>query len=168
MSVRGLFALLCSLLLAGCDQSPPADSEGFAGLGSNAADFAQVVPGETLEFPRDHGAHRDYRIEWWYITANLKDAEGHRYGVQWTLFRSALKVPGELTGWSEPTLWMGHAALTSERGHHFAQALAPRRVSRPSLYTPGSTIGNCAACRRATRGWGRCNCRPMAAILPIS
>jgi len=124
MSVRALFALLCSLLLAGCDQSPPADSEGFAGLGSNAADFAQVVPGKTLEFPRDHGAHRDYRIEWWYITANLKDAEGHRYGVQWTLFRSALKVPGELTGWSEPTLWMGHAALTSERGHHFAQALA--------------------------------------------
>ncbi|WP_332308418.1 lipocalin-like domain-containing protein, partial [Pseudomonas asplenii] len=123
MNARGLFVLLLGLLVVGCDQSPAPQEQGFAGLGASATDFAQVVPGQTLEFPRDHGAHRDYRIEWWYITANLKDAEGHRYGVQWTLFRSALRVPGDLQGWSEPTLWMGHAALTSEQGHHYAQAL---------------------------------------------
>ncbi|MGY2226017.1 lipocalin-like domain-containing protein [Pseudomonas gingeri] len=124
MNARGLLPLLFGLLLGACDQAPPAGSEGFAGLGATAAGYAQVVPGQPLVFPRDHGAHGDYRIEWWYVTANLEDAEGHSYGVQWTLFRNALQVPGQLTGWSEPTLWMGHAALTSEHGHHYAQALA--------------------------------------------
>lgn len=69
------------LLLGACDK-PPAPEESFAGLGSQAADFAQVVPGKVFSFPQDHGPHDGYRIEWWYLTANLKDAEGNAYGVQ--------------------------------------------------------------------------------------
>ena len=45
-----------------------------------------------FQFPADHGPHPAYRIEWWYITANLQAADGTDYGVQWTLFRSALAV----------------------------------------------------------------------------
>ena len=25
-----------------------------------------------LKFPKDHNAHKDFKTEWWYITANLK------------------------------------------------------------------------------------------------
>jgi predicted secreted hydrolase len=97
---------------------------GFAGLGDEAAGFAEVVPGKPLSFPADHGAHPGYRIEWWYVTANLKDASGARYGVQWTLFRQALSPGAEQEGWANQQVWMGHAALTSAGSHRFAETLA--------------------------------------------
>src|SRR5947208_1609374 len=59
----------------------PSHTQGFSGLGADAGGFAQVVPNKPLVFPADHGAHPDYRIEWWYLTANLKDAQGQSYGV---------------------------------------------------------------------------------------
>jgi predicted secreted hydrolase len=51
--------------------------------------FAQVVPGLPLQFPRDHGAHPDFRTEWWYITGQLKDQAGEEFGFQVTFFRQA-------------------------------------------------------------------------------
>ncbi len=35
------------------------------------AAYPVVHPGAVLSFPRDHGAHPDYRTEWWYLTASL-------------------------------------------------------------------------------------------------
>src|SRR5260370_7922997 len=64
-----------------------ARAQGFAGLGIDAEGFAPVVPGRKFAFPRDHGPHPDYRIEWWYVTANLVDSAGVIHGAQWTLFR---------------------------------------------------------------------------------
>ncbi len=73
MSVRVLFVWLLLVV--------PALAEGFAGLGQRAEGFAMPRPGEALVFPRDHAAHPDYRIEWWYFTANLEGANGETYGV---------------------------------------------------------------------------------------
>jgi predicted secreted hydrolase len=115
MSVR---ALLIYLLLAA-----PAFAQGFAGLGTGAEGFSVPQLGRVLNFPTDHGAHTNYRIEWWYLTANLQAADGTDYGVQWTLFRSAL-APEEREGWSSPQLWMGHAGLTTKTQHYVAERLA--------------------------------------------
>ncbi|NNH55863.1 iron ABC transporter permease [Rhizobium laguerreae] len=92
-------------------------AQGFAGLGSDAQGFAIPERGSILSFPADHGAHPDYRIEWWYVTANLEDENGRQYGAQWTLFRSAL-APGDRVGFADPQIWIGHAAITT-RGHHY-------------------------------------------------
>lgn len=97
---------------------------GFAGLGEEAAGFAEVVPGKAIAFPEDLGAHPDYRIEWWYVTANLADANGTAYGVQWTLFRQALAPGEQREGWANQQVWMGHAALTTAGAHRFAETLA--------------------------------------------
>lgn len=97
---------------------------GFAGLGEEAAGFAEVTPGRTFSFPADLGAHPDYRIEWWYVTANLKDASGEAYGVQWTLFRQALEPGPQRDGWASQQVWMGHAGLTSRDTHRFSEAVA--------------------------------------------
>jgi predicted secreted hydrolase len=97
---------------------------GFAGLGEEAAGFAEVVPGKAITFPEDHGAHPDFRIEWWYVTANLKDAAGTAYGVQWTLFRQALAPGAQREGWANQQVWMGHAAVTTAGAHRFAETLA--------------------------------------------
>ena len=111
--------LVCAFMLL----TNPVFAQGFAGLGTQAEGFAEPQLGAALRFPQDHGAHPDYRIEWWYLTANLKDENGTPYGVQWTLFRSAL-APGEAEGWQSPQIWMGHAGLTSTTQHFSAERLA--------------------------------------------
>jgi predicted secreted hydrolase len=114
---------LIAALLGGCDQPVPAE-KGFAGLGNQAAAFTPVVPGRVFSFPADHGPHDGFRIEWWYVTANLKDEQGREFGVQWTLFRSALTATPEQAGWGNQTLWLGHAAVTSATVHHAAERYA--------------------------------------------
>jgi predicted secreted hydrolase len=100
-----------------------ASAQGFAGLGSDAGGFALPDRDSPPDFPADHGPHPDFRIEWWYLTANLQDAAGREFGVQWTLFRSAL-APGEAPGWRSPQVWMGHAAVTAPDTHRFAERFA--------------------------------------------
>ena len=117
----------------------PALAQGFAGLGSGAQGFAVPQQGVDLAFPQDHGAHPHYRIEWWYVTANLTGADGQDYGVQWTLFRSAL-APEEKPGWQSPQMWMGHAALTAAEAHHSAE-----RVGRGGIGQAGVTLSPFAA-----------------------
>ncbi|MDF2399723.1 iron ABC transporter permease [Pseudomonas protegens] len=128
---RVLAALLLALL-AGCEPSaePP---QGFAGLGSEAATFTPVLPGRSFSFPADHGPHDGFRIEWWYLTADLKDAQGRRFGVQWTLFRSALRAAPEQPGWSAPLVWLGHAAATSASSHHAAERYARGGVGQAGV-----------------------------------
>ena len=103
--------------------APAAFGQGFAGLGQSVDGFALPARGTVLAFPRDHGAHPDFRIEWWYLTANLTGPDGTPYGLQWTLFRSAL-APKSGEGWTSPQLWMGHAAVTTPDAHFVAERLA--------------------------------------------
>lgn len=114
-------------------------AQGFAGLGADAEGFAIPEAGKRFDFPRDHGPHPDYRIEWWYVTANLTGPDGADYGLQWTLFRSAL-APGEAEGWDSPQLWFGHAAVTSASTH-----LATERFARGGTGQAGVTATPFAA-----------------------
>ncbi len=93
-------------------------AQGFGGLGATADNFAMPTANPRFDFPADHGAHPDYRIEWWYLTANLRGPDGTDYGLQWTLFRTAL-APGEAAGWQSPQIWFAHAAVTT-KDQHFA------------------------------------------------
>jgi predicted secreted hydrolase len=115
MNVRPLVVLLLWGSAAG--------AQGFAGLGTDVEGFAMPRAGEPPLFPRDHGPHPDYRIEWWYLTATLQGPDGTPYGIQWTLFRTA-RAPGEAPGWDSPQLWMAHAAMTSADRHLVAERRA--------------------------------------------
>jgi predicted secreted hydrolase len=109
-------------------------AQGFAGLGTEVEGFSTPAPDPVFEFPADHGPHPDYRIEWWYLTANLEDADGTPYGLQWTLFRSAL-APYDVEGWDSPQLWMGHAAITTETDHYVAERLARGGIAQAGVVT---------------------------------
>ncbi len=122
MKINCLF-LLILLTLAGCEQSEEPE-QGFAGMGHQAEQFTPVTPGREFTFPEDHGPHPGFRIEWWYITANLKDEQGQSFGVQWTLFRNALRAGSQGSGWNDGTIWMGHAAVTSATQHYAAERYA--------------------------------------------
>ena len=115
-------ALILTLLLPWT-----AAAQGLYGLGTDAEGFAVPRPDPGFEFPADHGPHPEYRIEWWYVTANLRGEDGRDYGVQWTLFRTALapdagEDDGE--GWRTPQLWMGHMGLTTPERHYVGERLA--------------------------------------------
>ena len=127
------------------DPTPQASNGGFAGLGRSADGFMQARPGRALRFPEDHGAHPDFRTEWWYLTANLHDNNGRPLGVQWTLFRQALAPPAAhqdgsdraspqttppsvnasaTNPWTSNQLWMAHAAISQGEEHLVAERLS--------------------------------------------
>ncbi len=110
-----------------------ARAQGFAGLGGEATGFAQVTPGRKFAFPEDFGAHPEFRIEWWYVTANLRDASGAAYGVQWTLFRQAMAPGPQREGWDNQQVWMGHAAVTSANAHRFSESFARGGVGQAGV-----------------------------------
>jgi predicted secreted hydrolase len=92
-----------------------------------------VTPGRSFSFPADHGPHPDFRIEWWYVTANLKDAAGAAYGAQWTLFRQALAPGAQQEGWANQQIWMAHAAVTRADTHRVAQTFARGGVGQAGV-----------------------------------
>jgi predicted secreted hydrolase len=108
-------------------------AQGFAGLGSEMSGFASVVPGRAMTFPADHGPHPDYRIEWWYVTANLMDSSGAAYGAQWTLFRQAMAPGAQQEGWANQQIWMGHAAITSADTHRYGETFARGGVGQAGI-----------------------------------
>ena len=40
-----------------------------------------------VKLPRDHYSHASAGVEWWYVTADVRGNDGHRYSVFVTLFR---------------------------------------------------------------------------------
>ena len=75
--------------------------------------FAQVDPRKTLSFPRDFGAHPDFRTEWWYATGWLQTPDGKQVGFQVTFFRSATEHERTNPSKFAPKqLIVAHAALS--------------------------------------------------------
>ena len=71
-------------------------------------DYPAVTPGRAFSFPRDHGAHPDYRVEWWYVTGWL----GAGRGFQVTFFRARPKEQSANPSAFNPRqVLFAHAAL---------------------------------------------------------
>ena len=89
------------------------------GLAPSFQEWKQVEPGLELTFPADHGAHPGYRTEWWYLTGQVADEDGRRFGFQFTVFRSTL-APGAARAGDSPLrareVFAGHLALTDVVG----------------------------------------------------
>ncbi|WP_420798336.1 lipocalin-like domain-containing protein [Meridianimarinicoccus roseus] len=149
--------MTCCAALAVGVPAPYAAAQGFAGMGSDADGFTLPQPDPAFEFPHDHGPHPDFRIEWWYVTANLTGADGAEYGIQWTLFRSALRpeAPGsERGGWRAPQIWFGHAGLTAADRHFAAQTFARGGIGQAGATADpfAAWINNWAMTGRAAPG----------------
>ena len=74
--------------------------------------YPQVVSNKRLVFPRDHGAHPDYRIEWWYVTGWLDGP----LGFQITFFRARPAEASDNPSQFNPRqILFAHAALSDPR-----------------------------------------------------
>lgn len=75
--------------------------------------FSNVTPDHKLAFPRDYGAHPDFRTEWWYATGWLQTPDGKPLGFQVTFFRSATDHDrANPSRFAPAQLIIAHAALS--------------------------------------------------------
>ena len=113
----GLMIVVVSL--SGCssaDQTRLVSANVVASLSGPADEaFARAYEPIDFVFPRDHGAHPEYRTEWWYYTGNLTDSAGNQYGYQLTFFRSALTpdLPERTSDLATNQIYMAHFAVTN-------------------------------------------------------
>jgi predicted secreted hydrolase len=98
--------------------------------------YAAVTAGQTLLFPRDHGAHPDFRNEWWYLTGWLKTQAGEELGFQVTFFRSRPPFESAAASRFAPTqVYLAHAALADARHGRLRH---DQRAARPALGLAGA------------------------------
>ena len=153
---RRLRALVCALGLAApqLGAAPPAapDSE----------PFPAVVPGVPLQFPRDHGSHPDYRIEWWYVTGWIHTRNPtESLGFQITLFRVRPRIDASNPSAFTPRqILLGHCAIADPAHGRLWQE---QRIDRATLGLAGADSGDLrvwmralAAGARAGRGGSIC------------
>jgi predicted secreted hydrolase len=145
-----LTALLACIVLGACDDAPPSTASSAAvpspdtrieALLSPAPrdDFALALVPRTFAFPRDHGPHREFRHEWWYLTGHLDSSRGERFGFELTFFRYALGARTEpaprASAWRAEQVYVAHFAITdvARREFHFAE-----RREREALQLAGA------------------------------
>jgi predicted secreted hydrolase len=73
-------------------------------------EYASVTP-RPLVFPRDHGAHPEYRTEWWYLTGFLDEPGREALGFQVTFFRVRTPIAPGASRFSPGQLVIAHAAI---------------------------------------------------------
>jgi predicted secreted hydrolase len=94
--------------------------------------FKVPQPGYEFEFPRDHGSHPGFKIEWWYLTGHLlreDDPEG-RFGFQATFFRQASPD-------GQTDLFLAHMAIVNVATEEF---IYQERFNRPG-WDAGAAVG---------------------------
>ncbi len=76
--------------------------------------YARAYEPIVFDFPKDHGPHPEYQLEWWYYTGNLKSATGRHFGYQLTFFRRALApaLDERDSRWGANQAYLAHFALT--------------------------------------------------------
>ena len=81
-------------------------------MANAAPQYAKVLRGLALQFPRDHGAHPDFRTEWWYVTGVL-DLPRNDIGFQLTFFRARTGFAEALASpIAASQILFAHAAVT--------------------------------------------------------
>ena len=107
-------------------------------LGSDAdVGFARALTPRTFAFPADHGPHPEFRNEWWYVTGNLDDEDGRRFGFELTIFRFALTpaVAASSSAWRTNQVYIAHLAVTDAEDEGFYVA---QRYSRGAVGLAGA------------------------------
>ncbi|HEV2746045.1 MAG TPA: carotenoid 1,2-hydratase [Allosphingosinicella sp.] len=104
MPVRPLALLLFAASATAAAQRSTADAP---------IEYPVVRPGLEFAFPRDHGAHPDHRLEWWYFTGWLEPEDGRPLGFQITFFRSRPAVgAANPSAFAPKQILFAHAALS--------------------------------------------------------
>ena len=99
---------------------------------AGAEEWSRALAPWSWQFPRDHGAHPEFKTEWWYLTGNLQDSSGNPYGYQVTFFRHGLQpvVTQAGSAWAVRDIYFAHLAVTDGKKDRFYFA---EKLSRGAL-----------------------------------
>ena len=112
---------------------------GYPLLAFSEVKYPKVTPGNTLRFPRDHGAHPEFRQEWWYVTGWLKTATGTDLGFQVTFFRARPDFDtSNPSAFTPRQVILAHAAISDPRHGRLRH---DERAARTALGLAGSREG---------------------------
>jgi len=153
--IAGLIAFAGFAIVRFYDSAPdvPANVESSGGssrlselLSSDVAEgYSMATGARAFHFPEDHGPHPDFRNEWWYLTGNLEDRRGRRFGFELTFFRfalsPALQTASErpsVSRWQTRQVYIAHFAVTDEKNEQFH---VEQRASRGALGLAGAQTG---------------------------
>ncbi len=102
--------------------------------------YQPALPGYEFAFPRDHGAHEEYRTEWWYYTGHLTADDGRRYGFELTFFRVGVdrSVSSGVSRWALGNLSLTHFAISDVAGNDFRFY---EKLNRSSPFTANAATG---------------------------
>ncbi len=100
--------------------------------------WREAAPGYEFSFPRDHAAHPDNRIEWWYYTGTLETKSGRRFGYQLTFFRvGVVREPKNASRWALRDLYMAHFAISDIEQQSFHSF---ERINRAGIGWAGADV----------------------------
>ena len=129
-------SLHAGVAMAQDSAAPPSELSGLLGEDADEA-YERALRVREFSFPADHGPHPSFRNEWWYVTGNLDDEDGRRFGFELTIFRFSLTPfsPESPSAWRSNQVYIAHLAITdAERdGFHVAQ-----RYSRGAVGLAGA------------------------------
>ena len=139
-AMPGLVLLSIAVLHAGAaaqeSDLPPSRLSGLLGADADEG-YERALSVREFTFPADHGPHPSFRNEWWYVTGNLDDEAGRRFGFELTIFRFSLTpfAPESPSAWRSNQVYIAHLAVTDEarEGFHVAQ-----RYSRGAVGLAGA------------------------------
>ncbi|MGH8020720.1 MAG: lipocalin-like domain-containing protein [Opitutaceae bacterium] len=82
--------------------------------------FAVPQEGRAFSFPRDHGSHPAFRVEWWYVTGHLF-ADDQRFGFQATFFRRGVEPGANDSGaaFGDAQIYLAHMSLLDAASGRF-------------------------------------------------
>jgi predicted secreted hydrolase len=108
--------------------------------------YPQVKPGKSFVFPRDHGAHPEFRVEWWYVTGWLEGP----LGFQITFFRARPdQESNNPSSFNPRQIILAHAAiadpkrgrlLTDQRAARAGFSLAHAETERTGVWLDDWTL----------------------------
>ncbi len=118
---------LCALTTASIAQTP-------------RLSYPDVKPGRAFAFPADHGAHPDFRTEWWYVTGTVKTAKGKDLGFQITFFRTRPRVDlSNPSKFAARQILFAHAAVSDPL---IGKIIHDQRAARAGFGIAGAKVGD--------------------------
>jgi predicted secreted hydrolase len=92
-------------------------------LSTEAQEWRDVEPGATVMLPRDLYVQKEYRIQWWYFTGHVHDAQGKEFGYELTFFAAGVQKRKYESQFGVNAIYVSHFAISDIEGkkyYHFS------------------------------------------------
>ena len=146
-----LLLLAALFALGACDDAADAVRASVSvaeAMSGDTTGYARADVPREFVFPADHGPHPAFKAEWWYVTGTLAATDGtdRRFGVQFTVFRSALSpdtaAVERTSSWATDQLYMAHVGIGDVDGGRF---FSSERFARGAAGLAGAAAEPAAA-----------------------